>query len=77
MEDEFPYFEDYQLKKLLEIAKDDVRKASYLGCLRKAQNSSMRLGRMDIASNEKMWIRRARLFAKNSTGKSINRVDET
>jgi|GEM_PF-5037346 len=74
-EKQFPYFDDDELDLLLEIANGNVSLASYKGCLLKAQNDAISLGPIDIVSNEKYWLRRAREFTPNNTG-SIGRGDE-
>lgn len=74
-ETQFPYFEDTELDILLEQAGNDVKLASYNGCIIKAQNDAISLGPIDIVSNEKYWLRRARQFIPNHTG-SMKRGDE-
>lgn len=74
-EKQFPYFDDTELDLLLEQANGDVNLATYRGCLIKAQNDAISLGPIDIVSNEKYWLRRARQFSPNYTG-PVQRSDE-
>ena len=73
-EENFPYFSDDQLNFLLAQHKT-VKEASYQGCMIKAQDDSVKLGSINTVSNEKYWLRRARMFRKNATG-VMKRVDE-
>lgn len=63
----FPYFTDVELQSLLDEY-GSVKAASYQGCLIKAQDDSVKLGPIDTISNEKYWLRRARLFKPTLTG---------
>lgn len=69
----FPYFEDTELQLLLEQY-GNVTKASYQGCLIKAQDDSINLGPIKTVSNKSYWLRRARLFRANATG-TVKRAD--
>lgn len=60
-EKQFPYFDDLELEFLLEEYKT-VNKATYEGCLIKAQNDSVKLGPINTPSNENYWLRRANHF---------------
>lgn len=60
-EKQFPYFDEQELNYLLEEY-GTVNKASYEGCLIKAQDDSVKLGPIDTPSNEKYWLRRADHF---------------
>lgn len=60
-EKQFPYFEDSDLEFLLEEHKT-VNRATYEGCLIKAQDDSVKLGPINTPSNENYWLRRARHF---------------
>lgn len=75
MEAQFPYFTDPELEALLEDNGGGVKKASYQGCLKKAQNDGISLGKININSNEAFWLRQARMFAPvRTTG--MSRADE-
>jgi hypothetical protein len=73
-ETQFPYFSDADLQILLDQY-GDVQTASYQGCLIKAQDDSIDLGPIKTVSNEKYWLRQARLYRGNCTG-IVQRVDE-
>ena len=73
-ETNFPYFSDDDLNILLEQY-STVKEATYQGCMIKAQDDSVKLGPINTVSNEKYWLRRARIFRVNSTG-TMKRVDE-
>lgn len=72
-EDKFPYFTDVELQHLLDTYAD-VGVASYNGCLIKAQDDSTKIGPMTTPSNERYWLRRARMFSVVNTG-SVKRAD--
>lgn len=86
-EKQFPYFEEEELQYLLEEYKT-VNRASYEGCLIKAQDDSVKLGPINTPSNEKYWLRRANDFLSKarqeervsnggtSKGISFRRADE-
>ncbi|MDI6617894.1 MAG: hypothetical protein QME45_04340 [Clostridiales bacterium] len=74
LEDKFPYFTDIDLQNLL-TQFNTVQEASYQGCLIKAQDDSVKLGPINTASNEKFWVRRAKLFRTNMTG-NMKRADD-
>ena len=59
LESDFPYFEDEELQSLLRIHNGDVAQAAFDGCMQKAQDDSIKLGPIQIQSNEKFWLRRA------------------
>ena len=71
----FPYFSDSELQGLLEQY-GTVKEASYQGCMMKAQDDSVKLGPINTASNEKYWLRRARMYRTNATG-TMQRADES
>lgn len=75
LEEQFPYFTDPQLQALLDRNGGDVSMASYQGCLTKAQNDGIALGKININSNESFWLRQARFFQPSMTG-IMKRVDE-
>lgn len=72
-ETQFPYFSDEQLTQMLELY-GSVKSASYQGCMIKAQDDSVKLGPINTVSNEKYWLRRARMFRSSATG-TIQRAD--
>ena len=73
-ETNFPYFSDADLQLLLD-QHITVKAASYNGCMIKAQDDSVKLGPINTVSNEKYWIRRAKMFRSNATG-TMKRADE-
>lgn len=74
LETQFPFFTDADLQNLLDEY-PDVKTATYFGLMTKAQDDSVSLGPIKTPSNEKFWLRRARLFRTNKTGVTP-RVDE-
>ena len=72
-EDQFPYFDEDACQALLDQF-GTVKKASYEGCMIKAQDDSVKLGPINTTSNEKYWLRRARMFRANATG-TMKRAD--
>ncbi len=75
LESQFPMLEDPQLEALLEKNGGSVQKASYEGCLLKAQNDGIGLGKININSNEAFWLRQARFYKGSATG-TMGRADE-
>lgn len=73
-ETNFPYFSDAELEIMLEQY-ETVKEATYQGCMIKAQNDSVKLGPINTVSNERYWLRRAKMFRANATG-VIARADE-
>lgn len=69
------YFTDAELGILLAQNKGNVKKASYVGCMIKAESNAIKLGPIDIESNEAYWLRQARRFQDSYTG-GIKRADE-
>jgi hypothetical protein len=74
-ETNYPYFNDSDLQLLLDQY-TTVNKASYHGCMIKAQDDSVKLGPINTVSNEKYWLRRAKMFRTNATG-TMKRADGT
>lgn len=74
MEVQFPFFTDVELLNLLETYVT-ISAATYQGCMMKAQDDSVNLGPIKTPSNEKFWLRRARMFRSN-TYYSVLRTDE-
>jgi len=72
-EEQFPYFTEDACQALLDQF-ETVKKASYEGCMIKAQDDSVKLGPINTTSNEKYWLRRARMFRANATG-TMKRAD--
>ncbi len=80
-EKQFPYFDDEDLLLLLELY-PDINRASYEGCMIKAQDDSVQIPGITTPNNEQYWLRRAYQFKRkikgfvtNMTG-TVNRVDE-
>lgn len=73
-ETNFPYFSDADLQILLDTY-TTVQAASFNGCMIKAQDDSVKLGPINTTSNEKYWLRRAKMFRGNATG-VMQRADE-
>ena len=67
LEDKFPYFEEVDLQKLLDVYIDPMV-AVYKGCLIKAQDDSVALGPINTVSNENFWLRRSAQFRPNHSG---------
>lgn len=63
-----PFFEKEELSALLEQAGGDVREASYLGLLRKAEEDAASLPNMSLASTRAYWLSLARLYRPNASG---------
>ena len=72
-EEMFPYFTPTQLQNLLDMY--GLIEASRQGCMMKAMDDSITLGKINIPSNEKYWNRRALSF-RDSGVTSFSRVDE-
>jgi len=58
----FPYFDDEDLQLLLDKNSNNVIKASYEGCMLKAQNDAIKLGPLSTNSNENYWLRLAEQY---------------
>lgn len=78
-EKQFPYFSDEDLKMLLSNNDGDVKKASYQGCLMKAQaDDSINIGPLKTESNREYWITLAESYKPKQTYNyktSMKRVD--
>ena len=75
LESRFPYFSDVELQTLLDQY-GDIKTATYNGCLIKAQDDSLNLGPIKMPSNEKFWIRRAKLLEVMLLAPSIEKMKE-
>lgn len=79
-ERQYPYFTDVELNVLLEISDNDINKASYKGCLMKANaDDSITLGPLKTGSNREYWISLAESFKPKLTYNyitSMKRADE-
>lgn len=79
-EKKYPLFEDEELKMLLENNDNDLNKASYAGCLMKADaNDGIEIAGIKIASNRDYWLSLAKQFKKGAKPcykTSMKRVDE-
>ncbi len=62
-EKQYPYFEDADLQSLLDISNDDVSKATYKGCLMKANaDDALTLSGITLSSNREYWLTLANDF---------------
>lgn len=75
LEDQFPYFSDEQLQSILKQCKWEIRRASHVACMMKAQKDEVTLGSMSIEGNHEFWIRLANMYRPVRT-KPLKRVDE-
>ncbi|EQB3101467.1 hypothetical protein ACYIU4_002830 [Clostridium botulinum] len=56
-EREYPYFENEELNLLLETNDNDVKKASYQGCLMKANaDDKLEVAGVKLSSNREYWL---------------------
>lgn len=79
-EREYPYFEDDELQMLLDTQDNDVNKASYKGCLMKANaDDKLEVAGVKLESNRQYWLTLAETFKSIKTCNYINsmkRADE-
>ena len=61
-------FTDVQLKAHLRLHRFNVDAAAYDICLRKARDTSLRMGNLTIADQSEYWLRRAAFFRPNFSG---------
>ncbi|EQB4335424.1 hypothetical protein ACYJ2V_001111 [Clostridium botulinum] len=78
-ERQFPYFSDEELEMLLENNDSDIKKASYQGCIMKAQaDDGVNLGPLKTESNRSYWLTLANSFKTKEAynyNTSLKRVD--
>ena len=78
-EREYPYFEDEELEILLESNDNDVKKASYQGCLLKAAaDDKLEVSGVKLSSNREYWLTLAETFREKESFNyktSMRRVD--
>ena len=79
-EKEYPYFEDEELKFLLESNNNDVFKAAYKGCLLKAvADDQIEVSGIKLNSNREYWLTLAEKFKaegmNNGYIKNMKRAD--
>lgn len=78
-EREYPYFDDKELELLLETNDNDIRKASYKGCLLKAAtDDKLEVAGVKLSSNREYWLTLAKGFEEKETYNyiaSMKRVD--
>lgn len=76
-EKEYPYFDDEDLRLLLDKNNGDIQAASYEGCLKKAAaDDKLEISGIKLSSNREYWLTLAKQF--KSQGKyitSMNRAD--
>ncbi|MHC1681388.1 MAG: hypothetical protein AB6733_00245 [Clostridiaceae bacterium] len=78
-ERQYPYFTVDELNILLETSENDVNKASYQGCMMKAQSDdTIDLGSIAMSSNKEYWTSLAKTFRKpGAYAASMKRADES
>lgn len=78
-EKQYPYFSDEDLQLLLDNNDSDIRKASYQGCLMKAQaDDGIDIRVLKTESNREYWLTLAQSFKPKQTCNyktSMKRVD--
>lgn len=78
-ERQYPYFSDVELQMLIDNNDGDISKASYQGCLMKAQaDDSVNIGPIKTESNRDYWLTLADSFKPSKTYSyniSMKRVD--
>ncbi|PRR77689.1 hypothetical protein CLLI_22530 [Clostridium liquoris] len=78
-EREYPYFEDKELELLLETNYNDIKKASYNGCLLKAAaDDKLEVAGVKLESNRQYWLTLAETFNEKPSYNyitSMERVD--
>lgn len=78
-ERQYPYFSDADLIMLINNNDGDIKKASYQGCLMKAQaDDGINIGPLKTESNRSYWITLAESFKPQQTynyKNSMKRVD--
>ncbi|MBU3205132.1 hypothetical protein [Clostridium algidicarnis] len=64
-EREYPYFEDDDLNLLLQYNDDNINKASYKGCLLKANaDDKLEVAGVKLSSNREYWLGLAEEYRK-------------
>lgn len=61
-ERQFPYFNDQELQMLLDNNEEDIKEASYHGCIMKAQEDGLNIGPLKTESNKEYWLNLAESF---------------
>lgn len=78
-ERQYPYFSDAELEMLLDNNDSDVKKASYQGCIMKAQaDDGVNIGPLKTESNREYWLSLAESFKPKQTynyNTSMKRAD--
>ncbi|KEI90716.1 hypothetical protein N493_15010 [Clostridium botulinum B2 433] len=78
-ERQFSYFSDEELEMLLKNNNSDIKKASYQGCIMKAQaDDGINLGPLKTESNRSYWLTLANSFKTKEAynyNTSLKRVD--
>lgn len=65
-ERQFPYFNDSELNMLIENNDGNIQKASYQGCVMKAQaDDGINIGPIKTESNREYWLTLAESFKSN------------
>lgn len=78
-EKQFPYFTDEELALLLESNGNDVNKASYKGCLLKAQaDDAIDISVLKTESNREYWLTLAHSYrGASGYNTTMQRADES
>lgn len=75
-EKQYPYFSDDELALLLENNDDDVKRASYQGCIMKAAaDDSLEVSGVKLESNREYWLTLAKQFKQLQYNNSMQRAD--
>jgi len=67
-EEEYPFFPDEELEKILADCRFDIAEATYRALIIKAENDSLHLPDVDVESSRRYWLSLAALYRKNRTG---------
>ncbi len=73
-EEDYPFFPDEELERILTDCNFDIRQATYRALIIKAENDGVNLPDIDIESSRKYWLSLASLYRPNRTG-GIKRGD--
>ena len=73
-EDDYPFFTDAELKKILTDCDFDISDATYRALVIKAESDRVKFTDVDLESSRKYWLSLAALYRKNRTG-TVKRSD--
>lgn len=75
-ERQYPYFTDIELELLLENYNDNIWKASFQGCLLKANaDDSVTLGPLKTSSNRDYWLGLAQQYQEENVKTNTSSTD--